>query len=412
MESFNAKIFRIDSGGPMMFRSRDPGPPIVWTTTEFYNLLAPQAAGDGSVIAFTGTRPCGGGSGCLSVQTAQGTVIDRAGNELLRADGYVNISPSGRYAVFSARNGFPSITPRAELVDLKANTHINVPYSFFPEARRRVADDGTVAFFDRGAILLWRTDGQQIIDNTSIAAPGPGRYPDPLLMISSDSKRLVYQTRSGLAAYDRTQEVETTVMSGLPLSLSISEDGRTIAWVDASDSQVWVSSSALRLTAIPEGVAEVALSGDARLAFATTNNGRLLRVEVASGAITEIIPRTPWIINSLYDYSAMGIYAGVGAGSLVGFTGVGLSDLRQSARSPAAGGLGDVRILLGGADVPVEAISPDRVWFQVPWELQEENYTLEFHSGHSPFETGPDCLSVKRTARIFSGHSIRLRATT
>src|SRR5579862_4399598 len=98
-ESFNDKIFELDSGGPSLFQARDPGPQVFNTPTEFYNLVAPQVADDGSVLAFTGTGPCRGtGTYCLTAQIAQGTVVDSTGQEILRVFGYVNISPSGRWA--------------------------------------------------------------------------------------------------------------------------------------------------------------------------------------------------------------------------------------------------------------------------------------------------------------------------
>src|SRR5579862_1103441 len=157
-QSFNSKIFFLDSAGPRLSQARGPGPPILHTTTEFYNLLEPEVAADGSVLAFTGTRPCYFGSGCLIVQTAQGTLVDGSGQEILRALGYVNISPGGQWAVFSGRNTFGSSLSLTELIDLRTSKHVDVPYAFYGPTRRRVADDGTVAFFNQGGIVLWRSD--------------------------------------------------------------------------------------------------------------------------------------------------------------------------------------------------------------------------------------------------------------
>src|ERR1700732_5333447 len=70
-ESFNSKIFELDAGGPRLSQARDPGQSIFYTTTEFYNLIAPDVSDDGSILAFTGIRPCYGGSGCVATQTAE-----------------------------------------------------------------------------------------------------------------------------------------------------------------------------------------------------------------------------------------------------------------------------------------------------------------------------------------------------
>ena len=386
-----------------MFQTRDPGPQVFNTPTEFYNLVAPQVADDNSVLAFTGTRTCNGGSSCLAVQTIQGTVVDSSGQEILRAFGYVNISPSGQWAVFSGRNTFesPSLSG-AELVDLSTGMQIHMPYSFYGPTRRRIADDGTIAFFDSGAIVLWRSDGQQAINDPALPSATP--YPEPALMISNDGMRVVYQNSNGLVLYDRVQAAGFTVASGNPTSVTISDDGRTIAWI-GEGSQIGIASpTGVDLPAISEGVAEVALSGDGQLLFAATKNGRILTIQLPLGTTTELNPRTPSITNPPNNYPyypLMGIFAGVSAGSLVIISGTGLSDLTMSATSPTTGALVDVRILIGGMDVPVEAISPSLIWFQVPWELAPQDYPLQYLSGNSPFETSPTTITVKSTAPQF-----------
>jgi uncharacterized protein (TIGR03437 family) len=402
-ESFNSKIFELDAGGPRLSQARDPGQRAFNTTAEFYSLVAPQVADDGSVLAFTGTRPCNGGSSCLAVQTVQGTIVDSSGQEILRAFGYVNISPSGQWAVFSSRNNFgsPSLSG-ADLVDLSTGMQVHVPHTFYGPTRRRIADDGTIAFFDSGAVVLWRSDGQQTIRDTSIPFQTP--YPEPALMISNEGKRVVYQNVKGLVLYDRTQAAGITVASGNPTSVTISDDARTIAWI-GGDFQIGIASpTGVDLPSISEGVAELALSGDGQVLFAATRNGRILTISLPLGTTAELIPRTPWITNppSNYPYyPLLGISAGVSAGSLAIISGTGLSDLTMSATPPTTGALGDVRILIGGMDVPVEAISPTLIWFQVPWELAPQDYPLQYLSGSSPFETSPSTITVQATAPQF-----------
>ena len=60
-----------------------------------------------------------------------------------------------------------------------------------------------------------------------------------------------------------------------------------------------------------------------------------------------------------------------------------------------------MRIVIGDSDVPVAAISPDVVWFQLPWELPPQDYKFEFLSGSSPFETGPGTITVQAVAPEF-----------
>ena len=82
-------------------------------------------------------------------------------------------------------------------------------------------------------------------------------------------------------------------------------------------------------------------------------------------------------------------------------SGTGLSDLTASAAPPTTGGLGDVRILIGGVEAPVEAISPGLIWFQVPWELVPQDYPLEYLSSNSPFESAPTSITVQSAAPQF-----------
>jgi uncharacterized protein (TIGR03437 family) len=400
-ESFYSKIFALDADGLRLVQARDPGPRGFNAPTEFYNLIVPQATDDGSILAVTGTRDSYGGTYSVAVQRAEGTIVDRSGQEILRALGYVNISPNGRWAVFSGRNTmFAQSLSGSELVDLSTGLQVHVPYSYYGPTRRRVADDGTIAFFDSGSIVLWRGDSQQTIKDPSII---PQTYPEPTLMISNDGTRVVYQNTKSLVLYDRTLARSILLTNSTPTSVTISDDAHIIAWI--SGDQIGITSLiGVQVPTISEGVAEVALSGDGQTLFASTKNGRVLRIELPSGTTTELIPRTPWITNPADNYPftpLMGISGGVAAGSPAIISGTGLSDLTLSATQPVTGDLGDVHILIGGMDVPVEAISPSLVWFQVPWELAPQDYPLQYLSGSSPFETGPTTITVKSMAPQF-----------
>ncbi len=372
---FTDKVFRLDAAGPGLFAMQDPGEPIGWTTLNFGELEAPQVSSDGSVVAYTGTRGCYGGSGCLDVQTAQGAVADRSGNVLLSEIGYVNISPSGRFALFFARNTFAHIATPAELVDRNTGVHTMVPYGIGSAARRRVADDGTVALFTGGAIHLWRTDGDIVLQGLSIAA-NPS-WAEPILFISRDAQRLVYQTASGLAAYDRATSTESAASSGEFRSVSASDDCRVVAYVSSDDSQVYLAFVARRLTHEADGITEVALSGDGTVAFAATGQGRLLRIDVATGDVAELVPRSP-AITSLTPVSP---------GSAVRLQGTGLAAPEDATAS--------VRVRIGGLDAPVQSAAAGEVWVQTPWEVAvQDAATFEYISGDSPFETGPGTVAV------------------
>lgn len=394
-DSFYAKLFRTSGQSPTLFQSQQPGDSIGWTTTNFYDLLAPQVSTDGSIVAYTGVRACGGGSGCIAVQTAQGTVVDSNGKALLSDIGYVNLSPNAQYALFFGRNTFGQMVPPAELVSLPTGLHTTIPYWIGTQARRRVANDGTVAIFDWGVIRLWQVTGEQTLP--FVAGPPTYSSTDPLLFIGADARRLVYQTATGLARYDRTTTAEEILTTAAPPSVSIDDNATVVAYVDPADSQVHLAAPPRQLTYETEGISEVSLSGDGRVAYAVSRIGRLLRIEVASGVVTEIVPRTPSIENT--KLPNMEYSGAISPGSLIPLTGLGLSASSQVAAPPLPRTLADVRIRIGGMDAVLQSVSPERVWYQVPWELPPQpTARFEFLSGDSPFETGPETVVVRSLA--------------
>jgi uncharacterized protein (TIGR03437 family) len=369
---FTYKVLRQDTH-LTEFLSRDLGQQIGWTWSNFYDLMASQPSSDGSVIAISARRVCGGGSGCLAVQTAQGSIVDRSGKQLFADLGYVSMSPNGKWALFYGRNTFGTLVTSSELVDLSNGQATKAPYAFPQRARRQVANDGTVAVIAGSELHLWRTDGEQTLPG---ASPIPAVYPnDPQVLISADGRKIVYQTANGLALYDRGASAEITLATTPVTSVTMSDDAATVAFVRITDAQVWLASPLRRLTNEADGITEVTLSGDGRLAFAATNGGRLLRIDVAGGTVTELIPRTPWITS---------FPTPLVPGSLYRLAGKNLT--------PA-------QVRIAGLDAPVQAAAADQVWFQAPWETPvQDSASVALVSGTSPLESPPSTVAVVERA--------------
>jgi uncharacterized protein (TIGR03437 family) len=397
-ENFDAKLFRTSGDAPALFRAQERGPSLGWYNQYFYDLTAPQVSTDGSIIALTGVRDCRGGSGCIGVQRREGTLTDSSGKVLLSAFGNVNISPNGQYGLFFGRNTWASLVPPTELISIATRSRTTIPYAISRNPRRRVADDGTVALLTADGIRLWQVTGEVALTGASIAPSTD--FDEPLLFIGADGRRLVYEATQGLARYDRLTGFEELLSPDVPVSVSIDNNATVVAYVSPTDSQIYIASPARQLTREPEGIAEVALSGDGRVAFAVTRNGRLLRIVVDSGATTELIPRTPFITNpSTLPGIQTYIYDGIAPGSLIPLIGTGLSSGSEYAAPPLPRSLGGVRVRIGGVPAAVHSVSPDVVWIQVPWELPEdENATFEFESGNSLFRTGPGTITVRAQA--------------
>ena len=206
------------------------------------------------------------------------------------------------------------------------------------------------------------------------------------------------------ARYDRTTAAEELLTTAASSSVSIDDNATAVAYVDPVDSQIHLAAPPRQLTHEAEGIAEVTLSGDGRVAFAVTRLGRLLRIDVASGMMTEIVPRTPSLANPLQPSVVTSVFGTISPGSLIPLMGLGLSASTEVATPPLPRTLADVRVRIAGMDAAIQSVSPDIVWLQVPWELPEQQAaSFEFLSGDSPFETAPGTVEVQTLApRIFT----------
>jgi uncharacterized protein (TIGR03437 family) len=137
------------------------------------------------------------------------------------------------------------------------------------------------------------------------------------------------------------------------------------------------SGSGLRqITSAPEGVADAVLSGDGVVVLATTESGRIHRIDVESGAVQEIVSRTP-----VYGFCS---YYNV-PGSAAWICGTGLAEEGRAASGfPLPEELEGVQVKIGGIQTPLISVSPRLIRFQVPWEAR--GGVAELISGNSIFE--------------------------
>lgn len=124
------------------------------------------------------------------------------------------------------------------------------------------------------------------------------------------------------------------------------------------------------VTRDPAGVKQAILSGSGRVAFAITNAGRLLRIDVDSGAETELLPRT---ISTDTTFSCL--TGPATAGSLLLLNGVAYDD------EP-------VRILFDEMEAPIVSRRPGEVLFQIPWEVASRRVSMRVETSvpAGPFE--------------------------
>jgi uncharacterized protein (TIGR03437 family) len=171
---------------------------------------------------------------------------------------------------------------------------------------------------------------------------------------------------------------------------ALSDDGLQLLFLSAANweadndrqrTQAWLfdlNTGELRqLTQDMAGVAEATLSGDGQVVWAVTLAGRLLRIEVNSDAVTEIVGRTV-ALDSQRDICARG--------SQCGLTGRGLAPGVFTAMDPLPVELGGIEVKADGVPLPLVSVAPDEIRFVLPWELQTGEHQLEVTPGDSIFQ--------------------------
>jgi uncharacterized protein (TIGR03437 family) len=167
---------------------------------------------------------------------------------------------------------------------------------------------------------------------------------------------------------------------GVGVAPVLSSDGRSVIYLARSHAgapvQAWLGrtdrSQLRRLTALAENAVSATLSGHGNAAFVSTDTGRLLRIDVPSGVVRELIPRTPLIAS--------------GAGAAV----------PGSLHWIYGNGLGDVTTVeLGTLEAPILYREETTIAFQIPFEAPLAPLPLHLASNASPLEPAPVIVSLQ-----------------
>jgi uncharacterized protein (TIGR03437 family) len=244
---------------------------------------------------------------------------------------------------------------------------------------RVIADDGT--------ILLGPVGGKFFL-------AGPKRPPQQLPLppsygfaISANGRRILYESAAGdIGVYDIGAETARIVLPGRFTSRiwSWSDDGRLLLYQgDQAEARLLdLDSSVDRvLVSHPTGLKVGAISGDGRVVFVATNDGRIIRTAVPSGNSTELIGRTPWLVP-------MGRFFFLTPGFAPTLSGSGLSEVELQGQPPFQAFLGNLTMWIGERKVPVIELKPRSVRFLVPWDLAGESghVLAEVPGERTPFD--------------------------
>ncbi len=385
-QHFYPKIFVWEAGkGVRLYEQRPSDVPAEasalagWAGSQYFSLVGVDVSSDSSTLAVIGVRSCTA-AGCGEIETYE-TSVYASGRSAITLPGAAILSRNGRYALLSSsisNNANPLYPVSVPVVDLRTGQRTSYSawrLGFLPT--RRVADDGTLLLSTSTGWVLAR-DGQ----TTVLGIPGENGW------INAAATLVVYSSGPQLFSYSIATRTSTLLAAQAPYLAALSDDGSVIAFGGDAPSpdhvrQVYVVHSdgtGLRqLTHFPEGAWPAAVSGDGKVAFAITGdqiggNNRIVRVDVASGQWTQIVPAMPGPLSS----SGNGTLP-AWPGALTTLYVTGLVKETIESQPPLPYSLGGVEARIGGQPAPLASVSPWGVRFQVPWDLPEGYSDLELH---------------------------------
>ena len=355
--------------------------------SNYYELIEPQVSGDGRVVAYTSTPECYN----LPTVDCQTQYLPNVvgGNPIpthALGWGHARLSPDGRYLATCCLAD--QITPQIGIFDFATGQ------SFVLENfQGLLVGDGLQAFADGGMLLEAGGGGDSVTIFRRTASGWDNGTPVPLsetvfeARLSRDGSTILYVSGTSLAAHNIASGQDTVLDSEASMPW-ISDDGKLALYLAAVESggplEVFAQNtdgSRRRVIAnLPEGFNAITLSGDGTVAYAATPLGRLLRIDVESGATSQLNGPIPLISDlqpCFYASCRLGTEA-VAPGSVVWMDGSAFTSSR-----------GAVSVLVNGIKAPVFVSSDSYVRTQIPWETPvNERISFVVENGNpQPFES-------------------------
>ena len=363
------KIFRVAEHGLELFRQLTFSSLYPGGDSDFYLATRPSLSADGHVVGYTASRTCMGGSHCI------GFIYDEAwfAGEKDRSPGLgkLSVSPDGHsFLTLDYRNIGPS---QLTVGDLESGNAIALDgYGPIGDGRQLLANGPVALLSSGGNPVLWKAGQVTQLSFTALATHARVNAAGDVIVYESWPVGGNYELHSYSPALGRDTLLAT---GGPPLAEYqpnsyfhpwLTFDGQYVSYVLNGRLLVQPTggSEARTLTSAEDGtVVDQVISGFGNVAFAATDAGRLLRIDVATGAKTELIAAVPHL-------------------EVAGGAQVPGGRLDVAVADPAAG---DPR--LAGADAPIVGRSGNTVTLQVPWEaVPESTVRLYVPANPSAFE--------------------------
>jgi uncharacterized protein (TIGR03437 family) len=353
----HGKLFIADHQGvrPLMIRNRDWTPMELYGqpglgVSNYYDVIGVDIAGDGSRLATVALRDCRFSEDmCVYTDQSWTTVYDRNGQESSSFKGCTRLSSNGRWGIAKSKSSMPT----AAVIDIDAGTRYDLPSTYMPYRGWRanaIANNGTAVWTSTDLMIFRPPDQVQTVkaqpDSAAIDAEGT-------TVVWADG--IMQRSLHILHATATTEAVSLAVPDRDDFAPSLSNDGTRILFlsrlIDSNRPQVFVvkPDGTLRrqVTNEAEGIASAILSGNGAVAWALTRTGRVLRVDVGSNAITQVIGQVPALLAES-NYGAPGEVMTVEASVL---------------------GNEPLTVDVGGTAWPPLNVGDGTVTFQIPWDL-------------------------------------------
>lgn len=362
-----------------------------WQSTTAYNLIAPSVSSDGRTVAITGLADCNWGTPCTTDVKVYQSEIRVAGGAPLVMDGPASVSPNGTFAGLGSPIMAPSGPQAVTTVLDLANGQQQHPAGLAPFPRRHgVANNGTV-IEETPTVQVQPWSGTPIPVNVSINDP---------VLIDAAADRLFFEAPD-LTTLDVATGT-TTVIAPVDAygSFDITDDGSLVAFVQ--DGQIWTvhgdGSGLIQIPNVPSPVVEVALSGSGSHIFAITNDSRILRINLTTLAVGDIVPATPIASGLSLNVTPGGV---VTSGSLVE---------ADSTTQPIPA---IQSISLFEHDLPVLSQTASQIELEIPYDIPNGNGFPEAvlkQQSDGPFESamlfGPVQVSAFDPTWFTNGHLV------
>jgi uncharacterized protein (TIGR03437 family) len=415
----HGKVFTADANGirPLLIHNRD----IVSTgaglfanafITNFYNIDGVDVSSDGAHLSIAALRECSGFTSGLCGYAAATSLFNNRGEIVLAAPGRLALSPSGKWALGVA-GPLTSAETRLTIYNLVTGVQYPIVAPSHPNRdwlRHGIADDGTAIVSGYDVLLLFRVpDFRQSLPVKS-GLSGTG-----VRSAAIDSSGRVVVWEEAVCALQQCPRADEPLNHSLyvarvsdlskPVSLQmdgrsdflpcLSDDGRRILFLStpttADDPQVFTigadGTERRQVTREPEGIASAVLSGNNLVVWAQTRTGRLIRIELDSGRITQLTEPLAAFLRPIYFSNTQVVP------SITGSPG-------QLISVPASVMPGErVTISINGQPAPVLGIQKQVVIFQIPWTA-----SLDGAAPYAIREVG----IAKPDAASWSGNTMRL----